>query len=77
MGGILVVIGLVIVVVGGIMLLIEAFKESVMWGVGSLLFSPVSLVFVFMHWDVAKKPFLLQLGGIALFVVGGIAGGGA
>ncbi len=63
---ILVYIGLVIVIIGGIGFLIAAFKESVLWGIGCLLISPISLIFLFVHWEEAKNPFLMQLAGIGV-----------
>jgi len=65
------IIGLVIILVGGIMFLIEAFKENILWGFGCLILSPVSLVFLFMHWDVSKKPFFIQLAGLGIVFAGG------
>jgi len=79
-GIVLMIVGFLVALVGGIGILIEAFKEHVLWGIGSLLFSPVSLVFVILHWDRAGKPFLLNLGGVVVMFLGvllGGAGGGA
>jgi len=47
-----------------------AFRESVWWGVGSLLFAAVLALFAFLHWDRARTPALLNLAGLALAVVG-------
>lgn len=69
---ILLVLGLAISLVAGIWLLVVAFRESVWWGLGSLLLSPVALVFVILHWQQAKKPFLINLGGLALVIVGAL-----
>ena len=76
MAGILTVLGFIVMAVGGIWILIEAFKENVLWGIGCILFNPVSLIFVIMHWDVAKKPFFINLAGIAIMILGAILGGG-
>jgi hypothetical protein len=62
-------IGVLISIVAGIWLLVVAFKTSVWWGLGSLLIPFVALVFVIMHWQVAKKPFLWNLLGAVLIVV--------
>lgn len=74
-------IGFLIAFVGGIWLLIEGFKESVLWGVGMLLFGFVGLIFAVTHWEQAKKPFLLNVGGAALMFLGVLlapgGGGGA
>jgi hypothetical protein len=61
-------LGLAILVIGGLWLLIEAFTTSILWGIGCLLITPVSLVFIFVHWDRAKSPFILQLVGLALIM---------
>ena len=66
----LALIAVFIIVVGGILLLIEAFKEGIIWGLACLLISPVALIFTILHWDVAKKPFFIQLFGVGfLFLV--------
>ena len=67
---ILFAIGALIGFVYGIILLIKAFQTSVWWGLGYLLIPFVALIFVFVHWDVAKKPFLMSLLCIPFFVVG-------
>jgi hypothetical protein len=67
---ILVYIGFGVAIIGSIGLLIAAFRESVLWGLGCLLISPVSVIFLFIHWDEAKNPFLLQLAGIGLILLG-------
>lgn len=64
-------LGLAVFVIGGIGTLIAAFKTSILWGLGCLLVAPVSLIFLILHWDVAKNPFFLQLAGIAIMFVGG------
>lgn len=67
----MVILGFIIMLVGGIWLLIEAFKESVLWGLGCLFIPIVSLIFVILHWDKAGKPFLIQIVGLILFAIGG------
>jgi hypothetical protein len=66
----LVYLGVIIAAVGGIWLLVVAFQKSVWWGLGSLLVPMVSLVFVILNWQDSKKPFLIQLAGLALGSVG-------
>ena len=63
-------IGIVIFIIGGIGTLIASFKTSILWGLGCLFIAPVSLIFLILHWDVAKNPFYLQLIGIALAFIG-------
>ena len=76
LGTIVMVLGVAISAIGGIWLLITAFQESVMWGIGCLLFSPASLVFIIMHWDDAKKPFGLNVLGFLVIILGAALGGG-
>jgi len=49
--------------------LVAAFRESIWWGLGCLFIPIVQLIFLIMHWQAAKKPFFLQLLGIALIIV--------
>jgi len=63
-------LGLVIALVGVVWLLVITFKTSVLWGFGSLFIPIVSLVFVAMHWDETKRPFLIQVVGVVLMVAG-------
>ena len=63
-------IGVAIFIIGGIGTLIASFKTSILWGLGCLFIAPVSLIFLILHWDVAKNPFFLQLIGIALAYIG-------
>jgi hypothetical protein len=76
-GMVVMFVGVAIAVIGGIWLLVVAFQESVGWGIACLLIPFVSLVFVIMHWDKAKKPFLVNLLGAAIIIVGGAALGGS
>ena len=69
-GLILFVVGGTLALIGGIWLLVVAFQESVLWGLGCLLFSPISIVFVIMHWEEARTPFLVQLAGAVPMIIG-------
>ena len=51
-------IGGIAVMVFGVILLVKAFQTSVLWGLGYIFVPFVSLVFVVMHWQETKKPFL-------------------
>ena len=70
MGSLLVIIGSIVFFVGWIWIIIEAFKTSILWGLGTLIVPIVGLIFVLMNWEDGKKPFLIYLAGIALMVVG-------
>jgi hypothetical protein len=67
--GILVLVGWLTMFVGSIMVLIAAFRESVLWGIGCLFIAPVTLFFIITHWSEAKKGFFIQLAGIAIILV--------
>lgn len=62
-------IGLIISAVCGIWLLVVTFKISILWGLLSLFIPICSLIFVIMHWQETKKPFLYNLAGVALMVI--------
>jgi thiol:disulfide interchange protein len=68
-------LGLLVALVGAIWLIVLAFKESILWGLGSLLIPFVSLIFAITHWDRAKTPFLIQVGGVVLLVLSVMMGG--
>ena len=63
-------LGLTLIIIGGIGFLIASFRTSILWGIGCLLFYPISIVFLILHWDVAKNPFFLQLIGIGIVFLG-------
>ena len=69
-GGILMIVGVVMALVGAIMFLVAFFRESVIWGIGCLLFWPVSLVFMLLHWQDVKKAIGFEVLGV-LMAVGG------
>ena len=63
-------IGGIIWFVGGIWMLIEVFKSGILWFIGCLFISPLSLLWLILHWEDGKSPFFLQLGGGAICIVG-------
>jgi hypothetical protein len=66
--------GGLLLLVGSIMFVVNAFKVSVAWGLGVLFLAPVGLVFLVKNWRESKKSFLLSLVGAALVVVGLVLG---
>lgn len=70
LGPVVFFLGAVVVLVGGIWFLIEAFREHVLWGLGCIFFGIVGLIFLILHFDRAAKPFFLQLGGAVIMVIG-------
>ena len=61
LGTILLVIGFAISAFAGIWFLVVAFRQSVLWGLACLLIPFVSLIFLIIHWNEAKRPFLWSL----------------
>ena len=61
LGTILFGIGAIISIVGGIWFIVVAFQESLLWGLGCMVIPFVSLIFLVMHWEEARKPFFVQL----------------
>ncbi len=62
-----ILIGSLISMVGGLwFMLVIATEGGVLWFVGSLLFSPVQLVFLMIHWKEAKTPFFVYLIGTSI-----------
>ena len=81
LGTILCFMGVIVGVVGGIMILVAVFQESIFWGLLVLFFSGLGagLIFVILHWDVAKKGLLTQLAGTGIMILGMVmmaSGGG-
>jgi len=74
-GLMLLILGLVVGCVGGIWLLVKGFQESALWGLGMLFVPLVSLFFVITHWEDAKKPFLYNVGGCVVMIIGMVMGG--
>lgn len=69
MATLLLLIGCLISLVSGIVILVEAFKTHILWGLGSLFIPIVALVFVLVHWNRAGKAFLVNLlGGFLIFM---------
>ena len=65
---ILFAIGVILALVGSIMILVHAFKESVAWGLCALFIPFVLLIFAFMHWDQCKKGFGIWIAGVCFYL---------
>lgn len=63
-------LGFAIIFIGAIGFLIAVFRTSILWGIGCLLFYPISIVFLILYWSDAKNPFFLQLIGIFIVFLG-------
>ena len=64
----LVVVGITVTLIGGVWFLVESFRESIWWGLGCLLINPIQFIFLFVHWDAAKKPFGVEVLGFAILM---------
>ena len=62
--------GLGIFIIGGIPFLIEAFTTSLLWGLGCVFLTPVTIFYLTFHWGDAKKPFAIQLVGLLVLIAG-------
>jgi len=66
----LVLVGILTIIIGGIMQLVAAFRQSIVWGLASLFLPLASLVFTIVHWAEAKTGFFTGLVGSVLLVAG-------
>ncbi len=64
----LLILGFILLVVGGIMMLVAAFRTSLGWFLAYLFLPFGSLIFLIVHWAEAKVSFLLQVAGVLLIV---------
>jgi hypothetical protein len=63
---ILLVSGLVVFLIGSTWYLIATFRVGILWGLSCMLLPFVSLIFLFVHWKVAAKPFFISMLGVAI-----------
>jgi hypothetical protein len=66
----LLIVGMVVALVSSISFLVAAFRKGFWWGLGCLFLWPVGFLFLLLHWNVAKRPFLVSLAGLAAALVG-------
>jgi hypothetical protein len=62
-------VGLGIFVIGGIGLLIAAFRTSILWGLAVLFIAPAAIIYLIVHWQNAKGPFKIQVFGVIVIAV--------
>lgn len=70
MDALLILGGLLLVVLGMVWLVALAFSTSLFWGVGVLALPPVTLLYVFRHWESARKALLLSALGFVPLIAG-------
>ncbi len=63
-------LGVLASLIGGVLLLVAAFRQHVGWGLATLFVPFAGLVFVAMHWTEARRGFLLQVMGLVILAVG-------
>ena len=63
--------------VGGIMILVAAFRESTGQGFMSLLIPFYAIYYVFTRWEDCKTGFLINLAGVVAVIAGTMFGAGA
>jgi len=65
----IVLAGCVMTLIGGIRILISAFRKSIIWGLGCIFVPFCSLIYVIVDWDNAKSGFFLYLKGAAVIFI--------
>lgn len=69
-------VGLGIFVIGGIGMLIAAFRTSILWGLAVLFITPVEIIYLIVHWQDAKGPFKIQVFGFVIMAIFAYMSGG-
>ena len=64
-------VGIILAFIGAIRILINAFKDSLWWGLGSLIVPFVMPIYTFMYWDKNKTFFGIWFSGF-LFYIGAL-----
>ncbi len=73
MGNLALYLGVILVFLGSILFLCEAFRESLLWGLACFLFAPSAIVFLLVHWSRVESAVLMQIAGGFLILFGGAA----
>jgi glutaredoxin len=66
--GICMLLTMAVMAVGGVMMIVAAFRESVLWGLAYLFIPFAALVFLIKYWSQAKKGFLINMAGLCVFL---------
>lgn len=62
--------GFVMMLIGAIRILVSAFRESILWGLGCLFVPFCMLIYLIVHWEDAKSGFFLKLKGFFVVALG-------
>jgi|GEM_PF-645918 len=73
--GIALIVGSIILLIGLLILLIQAFKQSVLWGLAVLLIPFAGIVFAIRFWEEARNGFLVFIVGLLITGVAFYGGG--
>lgn len=76
MGDLLIILGGIVALVGHIMVLLVAFRVSILWGLGCLCIPLIGLIFIITHFEESKGALYAYLLGIALQLAGFMFFGG-
>ena len=71
-GEAIVLVGFVFWIVGQIWMAIRAFQCSWMWGIAILFIPMAGAAFLFGRWRYARTPFLVNVSGLLLVLIGGV-----
>jgi hypothetical protein len=63
-------LGLIVFLIGSIWYVIETFRVGILWGLSCMFLPFVSFVFLFVHWRVAAKPFMMSILGLVIAFLG-------
>ncbi len=69
-------LGLIVGMIGWVMMLVEAFKRNIWWGLGSFFIPLITLIFAFINWTEAWKGFMVWFAGSAVAMVAVIMASG-
>lgn len=68
-------IGLILCIVGGLWIVVNAFKKSIWWGLGSLIIPLVALIYAIMNFAENKIPLLIYVVGVVALIASGVFSG--
>ena len=65
-GMIVYAVGIGIAIIGGLWLLVTVFRTGILWGLAVVFLPFAGFVYLAMHWEQARRPFLAQLLGVVI-----------
>ncbi|MEX1364161.1 MAG: hypothetical protein AB1Z98_13620 [Nannocystaceae bacterium] len=65
----IIILTFLVVTISFIWIVVQSFKEHVLWGIGVLFIPVVYIVFVVLNWKYSKRPFLLGLAAFAALFI--------